>query len=189
MYGKRYAHICVVTHFMRIIPFIIIFSSGQFLMACNHKKDDRSMVHYKVENVTLISEEDQVVPPPPGYTSRFDNLQAWLDNICNNEQPQKAIATYNFGLFEGQDNYTLCFTGTNTYEVAQDHIVTRIDFAPTEMYFSLPKSEYKGLERGKVLERLTAQLKDFITTDKFKHSFLSSAKSITTDWKGEIWSQ
>jgi hypothetical protein len=91
-------------------------------------------------------------------------------------------------LFEGEDNYTLCFAGTNTYEISPDHTATRIDFAPTDMYFSLPQSEYKGLKREQVLERLTSRLKEFTTTDKFNHSFLSEAKSIVTDWTGgSIW--
>lgn len=174
---------------MRVLLFILILSIGHCLMACNDKKEVRDDDNYQVKHVVLTSDEDDPGPPPPGFTSRFKTLQEWLVNICDNEKPQKTIYTYNFGLFETQDDYTLCLTGTNNFEVSKDHTATRIDFAPTDRYFSLPKSEYKYLQREKVLERLTAQLKEFVTTDKFKHSFLCKAKSITTDWKGEIWSK
>ena len=158
-------------------------------MANNSKKDDNGEEQYEVKHVVFTSEEDDPGPPPPGFTSRFKNLHEWLVNICDNKKPQKQITTYNFGLFEGEDDYTLCFIGTNTYEMSPDHTVTRIDFTPRDMYFALPMKEYKNLEREKVLKRLTLQLKEFIASEKFRHSFLSRAKSITTDWNGEIWSE
>jgi len=55
------------------------------------------------------------------------------------------------------------------------------------MYFKLPEIEYKNLNREQLVGKPTAQLKDFTKTEKFKTSFLAKAKSITTDFKGEIW--
>ena len=108
-------------------------------------------------------------------------------NICASEKPQKPIRTYNFGVFEGQDNYIAFLTGINIYEVSQNHTETKIDYTPAEMYFSLPANEYKNLNRQQVFERLTLQLKEFTKSDQFKNSFFQHAESITTDWKGEIW--
>jgi len=174
---------------MRVLQYIIILSIGQFVMACNNKKDVSDQDQHEVQHVFIKSEEDVTEPAPPGFTTRFKNLQEWLVNICENEKPPKPIATFRFGLFQGQDEYILCLTGTNTYEVSADHTATRIEFSPKDMYFILPKAAYQNVEREKILERLTTQLKEFTESNTFKQSFLSGATSITTDWKGEIWSK
>ncbi len=174
---------------MRVLYFIIILLIEQFLIACNHEKEMKDKDQYKVEHVVFTSEEDDPGPPPHGFTSHYKNLKDWLISICENEKPQKRITTYHISLFEGQDDYTLCFTGINTYEVSQYHTTTRIEFAPKDMYFTLPASEYSGLKREQVLKSLTSHLKEFITSDKFRRSFLKDAKSITTDWNGEIWTK
>jgi hypothetical protein len=158
-------------------------------MACKHDNNAREEEQY-VDKHVITSEEDDPGPPPPNFKSPFKTLEEWLFAICDKEKPKKTISTYRLGLFEGEDDYTLCFTGTNTYEASPDHTSTRIDFAPADMYFTLPQSKYKGLKREQVLERLTSQVKEFTTTDKFKHSFLSEAKSIVVDWNGEpVWAK
>lgn len=158
-------------------------------MACNHKNNGRDEEQFEVKHILFTSEEDDPGPPPPAFMSRFNSLEEWLFNVCNEKKPKKPIGTYSFALFEGENNFTLCLTGINTYELSKYHTQTRIDFAPTDMYFTLPQSECIGLKREQVLERITSQLKKFTTTDKFNHSFFSEAKSIASDWKGEIWSR
>jgi hypothetical protein len=56
------------------------------------------------------------------------------------------------------------------------------------MYFTLDKNEIKGLNRSQVLEKLTAQLKEFMANNKYKHSFFQDAKSVKAEWSGEILS-
>lgn len=157
-------------------------------MASNHKKED-GQDDIVVEHIVLTSEEDVPAPPPPKLWSNFKTLQEWLFSICDTEKPQKAIATYNFGLFESPDNYVLFIIGVNRHDSDAQHSVTRIEFQPANGYFPLPKSEYEGLTQEQVWERLTKQLEDFINTDTFKQSFLRDAESITTDWKAVIWKQ
>jgi hypothetical protein len=154
---------------------------------CKHKKDSEPP-KIITEHIHFSKEVDEVTPPPPGLTSNFRSVQEWLFNICNTEKPGKLIATYNFGVFESQDDYTIFLVGLNEYGTEQ-HSITRIDFEPSSMYFRLPKNEYKDLNREQVLARLTSQLKDFTTTEKFRTSFFMQAQSITTDFKGEIWSK
>jgi len=173
---------------MRIPHFIIILLIGQSLMACNYQDKAGADDKYEWIHGKFTSEEEIVEPPPPDYVTRFGTIEEWLFYLCDKEQPAKPIATYNFGLFEG-DEYTLCLTGSNTHELSQYHSKTNIDYAPQDMYFTLSQTEYKDLSRDKVLERLTSELKSFTTSDKFKNSFFSQANSITTDWKGEIWSK
>jgi hypothetical protein len=112
-----------------------------------------------------------------------------LFSICDKETPQQANLTYNFGLFESPGEYIVCLTGSTTYNKSPDHSVTRVEFEPANMYFNLPKREYAGLAQKQVRQQLTVQLEDFMKTKKFQHPFFQTAKSITTDWKGEIWAR
>jgi hypothetical protein len=150
----------------------------------------------KQENIEVRSvdvgtvEIDDVGPPPPDFTNSYETLQEWLFSICDKEQPQKSIETYSFGLFEGQEEYTVSLVGTNKYQEDKNRLVINIDFDPEDVYFNLPDKEFKSLKREQVLERLTAQLKEFTKTNKFLHSFLAKAHVITTEWNGEtIWSK
>lgn len=155
-------------------------------MACNPPTDDQ---HEEIQTVHISNvTEDDAEPPPPGFTSKFNTVTEWLTNICEIDKPKKSISTYNFGLFETPGDYILFLVGKNQYEIGKDHSAIRIEFEPTNMYFLLPK-EYQALERQQVLDRLTAQLKAFINTAEFKHSFLSEAQTITTDFGGVIWTK
>ena len=157
-------------------------------MACNRKANVEK-AEVEVIHVVVQSEEDVPEPPPLRLTSRFKTVQEWLFNICDTDKPKKPITTYNFGLFEVEEDYIVFLVGLNTYNREQYSSATRIDFEPSGMYFPLPKSEYKNLKREQVLERLTAQLRNFTKTARFKHSFFAEAKSVTTDFKGEIWTK
>ena len=173
---------------MRILNFIFILILGQFFINCDRKENSASP-EIRTEELTLTEEVDDIAPPPPEYTSSFKTLQEWLFNICDNKKPEKSISTFEFGLFEGEDNYTLYLVGLNKYNKTQNHSVTRIEFEPVSMYCTLPANEYKNLGRQQVIERVASQLKNFFATDKFKQSFLAKSKSITTSFKGEIWFQ
>jgi hypothetical protein len=178
----------MVNYFIRVLDFIFILLIINLLMTCN-RKTDVEKEEVEVIHVVVQSEEDCPEPPPPGFTSQFKTVQEWLFNICDTDKPGKSITTYNFGLFEVEEDYIVFIVGLNTYNTGQYSSATRIDFAPSSMYFSLPKSEYKNLNREHVLERLTTQLKDFTKTDTFRHSFFALATSLTTDFKGEIWTK
>ncbi|MBB2147047.1 hypothetical protein GM921_16200 [Pedobacter sp. LMG 31464] len=133
-------------------------------------------------------EEDDFEPPPPEFISRFKTVNEWLSFIADNEKPKKTIMNYDINVFEGEDDYTLALTGTNTYEISNTYQRIKIEYTPNQMYFNLPKSEHKGLTKEQVFEHLTDQLNKFISSAKFKNSFFTEAKSITTGWKGKIWS-
>lgn len=156
-------------------------------MDCNNKKDSDSL-EVKTEYGVISEQVEEVSPPPPGLTTKFKTLQEWIINICDTEKPEKSITTYNFGLFESPDDYTICLVGINKYDQGQDS-VTRIDFEPSGMYYPLTKSENKNLTREQVQDKLTSLLKNFIKTDKFKNSFLAKAHFITVDFYGTIWSK
>ena len=172
---------------MKTLNFIFILLIGQFFMDCNHKTHS-DPPEVKTEYGIEREEVEEVSPPPPGLTTKFKTLEEWLLNICDKEKPEKSITTYNFGLFESSDDYTIFLVGINKYAQGQDS-VTRIDFEPSSMYYPLPKSEYKNLTREQVQDQLTSLLKNFIKTDTFKNSFLAKAYSITVDFYGTIWSR
>ncbi len=152
------------------------------MLACNRKTDVKAG-KVKVKDVVIQQVVEEPEPPPPLWISHFKTLQEWLFKLCDTEKPGDLILTYNFGLFESKDHYTLVLTGSKQYVEFQDSVT--IDFEPTNMYYTLPQSDYKNLKRELVLDRITAQLKKFTKTDKFKNSFFAKAKAITTDFNGE----
>lgn len=151
------------------------------------KKDSGKTI---VKDVQFTVTEDDVEPPPPNLTSRFKTLQDWLINICSGDKPKKSIIKYNFGLFESPNNNTLVLTGVNTYDEGNNGSITRIEFKPKEMYFTLPKTYYENLNREQLLEKLISELKNFSNTKEFKTSFFTRANVIVFDTTGQtIWSK
>ena len=175
---------------MRLQNFIFISLFASLIMACSQKKKTESgKVEIKEEKITLYDIVDDVGPPPPDLTSNFKSLQDWLVSISEDKKPKKSIANFEFGLFESQDDYTIFLVGLNTYNEG-DTSYTRIEFEPSNMYFQLPKGEYRDLNRDKLLNRLISQLKDFTDTEKFKTSFFTEADKITFASNGQtIWSK
>ncbi len=154
----------------------------------NNKKDTRNV---NVTEVTIISEHKAF---PMRIKSKFKTLKDWLIDICNNDKPEKQIAEYQFNYYwDESGNYTLFLKGVNCYEErGNDYITTneRIEFTPSNMYFKLPKGEYKNLDKKETEEKITSQLKDFLNTEVFKASFFVNANTITTTYNGEtIWSK
>ena len=142
----------------------------------------------EVIGASFTVEEDDVGPPPPNFVSRFKTVNEWLTFIAENDKPKNAISEYNFDVFEGKNDYTLCLTGINTYDVSKTYQKVKIEFKPSEMYFPIPLNEYKGLTKAQVFDYLTTKLDGFLKSSKFKNSYFSKAKSIKTGWNGEIWS-
>ncbi len=148
-----------------------------------NRKTDVEAGEVEVKEVVLQQVVEEPEPPPPNLTSHFKTLQEWLFNLCNTEKPDDSILTYNFGLFESKDHYILVLTSSKLYGKFQDSVT--IDFEPSIMYYPLPQSDYKNLNREQVVDRIMAQLKEFTQTVKFKHSFFAKAKAIITDFNGE----
>jgi hypothetical protein len=177
---------------MRLQDIIFISLFASLIIACSQKTKNESG-KVEVKEVTLYDTSydivDDVDPPPPDLTSNFKTLQDWLLSICDDKKPKKSIANYEFGLFESRDDYTIFLIGINRYTKG-DTSYTRIEFEPSNMYFQLPKGEYKNLNRGELLNQLITQLKDFTDTKKFKTSFFIEADKITLATNGQtIWSK
>ena len=173
---------------MRLQNIIFISLFASLIIACSQKTKNESR-NVQIKEVTLYDIVDDVEPPPPDLTSNFKTLQDWLLSICYDRKPKKSIANYEFGLFESADDYTLFLIGINKYTEG-DTSYTRIEFEPLNMYFPLPKSEYKNLKRDELLNRLISQLKQFTKTEQFKSSFFVNADKITFASNGEtIWSK
>ena len=138
-----------------------------------------------VQHIHIEETEDDVGAPPPEFMSKFTTLRDWLDNVCNNNPPQKTIEKYTFGLFEG-DDYILFLVGTNSYQDGPNQFATRIEFEPTGNYFQLPQDEYKDQTREQLIDKLTIQLTDFTNTNTFQNSFLSKANTIHFETNGQV---
>ena len=173
---------------MRVQNFAFILIVVSLIMSCSENTKTKSgKVEYK--EVTLVDVADDVAPPPDDLTSKFKSVQEWLFTICDGNKPEKSIDTYEFGIFESSDNYTMFLVGLNKYDKG-DTSFTRIEFESSNMYFQLPKTEYKNLNRDELVKRLTTELKDFTNTEKFKASFLMNADSNVLVTNGQtIWSK
>jgi len=109
-------------------------------------------------------------------------------SICDEKKPGKSIGNYEFGVFESSDKCIIYLVGVNKYHKG-DTSFANIEFEPKNMYFPLPKSEYKNLNRDQLLNKLTIQLRAITKTEKFKASFLSKANDIIFKSNGQtIWS-
>lgn len=151
------------------------------------KSDSEKVV---IQHISFEHIEEDVEPPPPHFTSKFKTLQDWLFNICENDKPKKSIAEFRVNFFESSGEYTLFLIGVNTYKEGKNRSITRIEFEPSNMYFNLPKSDYKNLNRQQLQDKVTFQLKDFTETETFKTSFLTKANVITIGFSGErVWSK
>jgi hypothetical protein len=138
--------------------------------------------------------EDIVEEPtiPMHIKSKFKTLQDWLYNICDNDEPKKSIQKFNINIIhsEPSGDYAICLWGVNTYNEGKNRSVTRIDFTPTNMYFKIPKKEYKNLTQEQLKLELTSQLKDFAKSEKFRNSYLTKANAIIMEFSGEsIWTK
>lgn len=169
---------------------LVITSCGQ-----KNKNEDTNR-EVKTTTITLSEEVEAPDPPPPPapgtsasskLSTSWHSVREWLTAITKEKAPSLAIDSYNIGLFESKDDYTLLLTGENTYQKTANHTVRQLDFKPKHMYFELPKKEYGRLSSDQLKEQITRELDDFIKTPQFKQSFLSKGKQIKTDWNGVVW--
>ncbi|MFS8082209.1 MAG: hypothetical protein ACMG51_02055 [Ginsengibacter sp.] len=154
------------------------------------QQTNRDSGNYIIQDINYTEVEGSIAPPPSHLTSEFKTIEQWLQHICANDEPQKIINQYQVSLFESPDDYTLALFGVNKYDESKNSSIKRIDFEPSNMYFKLPKSYFKNLNKKQLLEKLTAQLKDFSKTEKFKKSFFTKANKIIFETNGEtVWSK
>ena len=98
--------------------------------------------------------------------SQFTTIEQWLEYICANDQPQKRIGEYRVVLFESTNDYILLIVGVNTYEEGKSSSISRLEFEPTHMYFKLPISYFKNLNRKHLMEKLTDGVERFFKNRK-----------------------
>jgi hypothetical protein len=124
--------------------------------------------------------------------TRSNLIQGWLNSICNGNKPEKPIAEFkislSFSTFPKPLRHSLTLYGVNRYQIEANHVVTRIDFQPTNMTLWLPPEEYEDLSYEHTKEKVGADLQTFMETERFKSSFLSDSK-ISTGFSGVIWSK
>jgi hypothetical protein len=174
---------------MRTLYFSIVIFIGQMLMAC-HQKIDRA--EEGPTKMVLVEDTIEKVEPDlqlPGTASPYKTIDEWLLHIIANEKPKKAIASFHFTLIEGEGAYIVSLQGQNTYDLSKSRSQIRPDFLPAEMFYQLPSDQVNGLKPEEIKKHISAQIKDFLFTEKFKHSFLHEGRSIVLDWEGEIWSR
>lgn len=163
---------------MKFLNSILI--SSILFFSCHQSKpaDEQRMV---VQDVTLQQVVEDADPPPPNLKSKYKSLEDWLSDICTKEKPDESIRYYKIGLFEGSDGNIIFLSGSRHSDNADS---VTIDFRPAAMYCRLPDNSYKNMNHSDFLNKITAQLKDFVKTEKFKRSFLSKANAIIIEFNG-----
>lgn len=156
----------------------LLFSSllVVLILACKNKlKNEQTTV--ELVSIKLL---DSIPVPPPHPTTTFMTIQDWLFKICETENPDDSIIAYNLGIFESDSGYTVYLTGSKEFDKDDSDWVLNDDFEPVQKYCPLPPDEYQNLKWEQVLNRIKSQLMDFTRTEKFRKSFFSRAKAITT---------
>lgn len=168
---------------MRNSIYILTITTLFIFKGCNFNKKMTEPTQQFHGSFTV--EHEDIEPPMPGFKSQFKTINEWLIYLSENEKPSKKINNYNIGVFEGQDEYTLCLTGANTYQISDTYEQVRIEYLPKETYFNLPIDMHKGLTRTQVFEYLNNQIEEFVESDQFKNSFFNDAKFLKTEWNGK----
>lgn len=138
----------------------------------------------EIETVSYSLIVEDVEPPPPNYRGEsFNSIKEWLTGICDAAKPPGAIDEFSVGLFEGED-YCLFLVGKQDSVAGNDHY-SKIVFEPQFMYYQLPKVEYASLPREQLLVKISEEIKEFTSSNKFKSCFFSEAKSFILEYNGK----
>jgi hypothetical protein len=169
----------------KIFNAIVILLIASVYIACNSKA---SQMETTTKHIVINEEADDPSVHSTSQQSNYKTVKDWLYALCDKEKPKKAIQMYNFGLFEVDGSYTIAVFGRNQYSNGTES-GPAIEHQSPNMFFPLPQSEYNDLSRKQVIDKVTAEIKDFTDTDKFKNSFFAKAASITTTFEEEIWTK
>jgi hypothetical protein len=89
-------------------------------------------------------------------------IKSWLEVINTEETIPSDIKALNFGLFESENGYGICLTGSRKYDENDDDWACNNDYEPAQQYLNLTNNEMKWDEILKyVLEILTKHLSVF----------------------------
>jgi hypothetical protein len=103
-----------------------------------------------------------------------------MTRLNKNEEPDKGILAFNFGLFETTEGYTIYLIGAKEYDEDDEDWATEVDFEPTEKYLAIDPEETKGLEWNHVLDKTVKVVTKYVQSNDFKTSILKDAKAVTT---------
>ncbi len=165
----------------RTILILSLFFLITLVVGCTQEtKEETNIVN---GSSTVI--EDDFMPPPVILPSKFESINDWLTNICENEKLKKPINHFKIGLIESPKENALYLIGRNLIEKG-DTSHSTLDFEPKEMYFLISSDKYKNLSRKEMLEKLALELKKFSETKAFKTSFFAEANDFTFETTGEV---
>jgi hypothetical protein len=104
----------------------------------------------------------------------------WMTRLNKNENLDKSILAFNFGLFETPEGYTIYLIGAKKYDEGDEDWATEVDFEPDEKYLAINPQETKGLEWNQVLDKAVDVVTKYVQSNDFKGSILKDAKAVTT---------
>jgi hypothetical protein len=165
-----------------LLSFLVTLCLAFLITLCHQNQNMKKKL--LAQEIKIADTVDDIEPPPPKLQQSFKNLQDWLTSICDYERPSRPIAFYATGLFESPDECVIFLLGMNKYGNHE-----KVDFKPKNMYYLIPKVEYKDLDRAQLDEKLIGQLRNFTQTSNFTNSYLAQADCILFRGKTVIWSK
>jgi shikimate kinase len=114
------------------------------------------------------------------------NFQNWIAQIINSDKQNESIVAYYFGIFEGEEHYTVYLIGSSFHDPEDNDWASNNDFEPINKYFVLP-NDFDHLSWNEVLGSVEKYLKYFVSSPIYANSFFSKAKVIATGFDdGEL---
>lgn len=112
------------------------------------------------------------------------------DWIANNEiisRQVDGISACNFGLFESPKGYTIYLTGSKEYDSEDDDWALDVDYEPQYKYLIIPIEFTQRHDWLGVLEIVRTSLTEYLNSEAFSISGLSTIEVITTGFDdGEL---
>jgi hypothetical protein len=71
------------------------------------------------------------------YRQPFEN---WLNKISRTISPPPEILAFNFGIFEGEEGYTVYLTGSRIFDPKDPDWACQVDYEPEENYLCFEDS-------------------------------------------------
>ncbi len=112
------------------------------------------------------------------HEKTYLQFEEWLNKILEEEMPREDILAYNFGIFQGNNGYTIYLMGAKSFEIQENDWACNEDFVPKNKYFHF-SGAFANLTWKEFEQIVVNYVKSFKKSESFKNSFFSKAKLIT----------
>jgi hypothetical protein len=165
-------------HFMKTKYFLIAFSFGLFILACNKKS--KKIIISEVAIESIESDTDFIEPPPPPslHFSKSMTLKECFLKLSYKEHPESNDTAYNFGVYQINNQFVAFFIESKAYKKNAQEWMTKKGSEYLDKYYPLSNSEFIDFGWKQVLDKVRSGFNEFIKTEAFRNSSLAKANSL-----------